>query len=47
MDGSEISGGGENVLYESLLVPFLMYGSDTMIWKEDGRSRIRAVPMDR
>ena len=32
------------VLHESLLVPPLMYGSETMIWKE--RSRIRAVQMD-
>ena len=24
------------VLYESLLVPVLTYGRDTMIWREDG-----------
>ena len=29
------------VLHETFLVPVLMYGNDTMIWKE--RSRIRAV----
>ena len=29
------------VLYESLLVPVLMYGSETMIWREK-MSRIRA-----
>ena len=34
------------VLYETLLVPFLMYGSETMKWKEEKeRSRIRAVQM--
>ena len=31
------------VLHESLLVIVLMYGSETMIWKEKERSRIRAV----
>ena len=31
------------VLYETLLMPLLMYGRETMIWKE--RSRIRAVQM--
>ena len=34
------------VLHEALLVPVLMYGSETMLWKEKGRSRIRAVQMD-
>ena len=29
-----------------MLVPALMYGSETMIWKEKERSRIRAVQMD-
>ena len=29
-----------------LLVPVLMYGSETVIWKEKGKSRIRAVQMD-
>ena len=33
------------VLQETFLVPFLMYGSDRMLWKEE-RSRIRAVQMD-
>ena len=32
------------VLHETLLVPFLMYGSETTLWKE--RSRIRADQMD-
>ena len=32
------------VFQESLLVPVLMYGSETVIWKE--RSRIKAVHMD-
>ena len=30
------------VLHETLLVPVLKYGSETMIWKEE-RSRIRVV----
>ena len=33
------------VLHESLLVPVLMYGSETMIRKKE-RSRIRTVRMD-
>ena len=32
---------------ESLLMPVLMYGSYTMIWREKERSRIRAVQMDK
>ena len=32
------------VLHGSLIVPVLMNGSETMLWKE--RSRIRAVEMD-
>ena len=35
------------VLHETLLVPVLMYGSETMIWKEQERSRIRVVQMDK
>ena len=34
------------VLDESLLVPILRYSSDTMIWREKERTRIRAVQMD-
>ena len=34
------------VLHEMLLVPILMYGSETMLWKEKERSRIRGVQMD-
>ena len=33
------------VVHETLLVPILMYGSETIIWKEKERSRIRAVKM--
>ena len=33
------------VLHGSLLVPVLMYGSETMIWREKERSRIRGVQM--
>ena len=32
------------VLYETLLVPVLMYGSETLIWKE-GRYKIMVVQM--
>ena len=34
------------VLHETLLVPVLMYDSETMLWKEKERSRIRGVQMD-
>ena len=34
------------VLYESLLVPVLKYGSETMNWREKERCRIRAVQME-
>ena len=34
------------VLHESLLVPVLMYGSETMLWKEKDRSKITAVQMN-
>ena len=34
------------VLHMSLLVPVLMYGSDTTIWKEKEKYRIKAVQMD-
>ena len=34
------------VQHEILFVPVLMYGSETMLWKEKERSRIRAVQMD-
>ena len=34
------------VLHETLLVPVLMYGSETMLWKEEERFRVRAVQMD-
>ena len=33
-------------LHETLFVPVLMYGSETMLWKEKERSRIRAMQMD-
>ena len=33
-------------LHETLLVPVLVYSSETMLWKEKTRSRIRAVQMD-
>ena len=29
-----------------MLVPVLMYSNETMLWKEKGRSRIRAVQVD-
>ena len=34
------------VFHETLFVPVLMYGNETMFWKEKERSRIRAVQMD-
>ena len=34
------------VLHETLFVPVLMYGSETMLWKEKERSKVRAVQMD-
>ena len=34
------------VLHKILLVPVLMYGSETMLWKKEERSGIRAVQMD-
>ena len=33
------------VLHEILLVPVLMYGSETMLWKKE-RSRIRDVQLE-
>ena len=33
-------------MHETLLVPVFMYGSETMLWKEEERSRVRAVQMD-
>ena len=33
------------VLHETLFVPVLMYGSETILWKEE-RSRIKDVQMD-
>ena len=34
------------VLHETLLVPVLMYGSETMLWREKERSGVRAIQMD-
>ena len=34
------------VLHESLLVPVLTSGSETMIWREKERARVRSVQMD-
>ena len=34
------------VLHKTLLVPVLMYGNETMLWKEEERFRIRALQMD-
>ena len=34
------------VLHETLLVPVLTYGSETLLWKEEESSRIRAAMMD-
>ena len=34
------------VLHDSLLVPVLMYGSETVIWRDKEKSRVRAVQME-
>ena len=34
------------VLHETLLMPVLTFGSETMLWKEKERSRMRTVRMD-
>ena len=34
------------VLHQALIVPVLTYGSETMLWKEKKRPRIRAAQMD-
>ena len=34
------------VLHETLLIPVLVYGSETMLWKEKEIPRVRAVQMD-
>ena len=34
------------VLHEALLVPVLMYGRETILWKEKERSRVRTVQME-
>ena len=34
------------LLHETLLVPVLIYSSETMLWKEKERYKIRAVQMD-
>ena len=36
----------DKVLHETLLEPVLMYGNETILWKEKERSRFRAVQMD-
>ena len=33
-------------MHKTLLVPVLTYGSDTVLWNEKQKSRIRAVQMD-
>ena len=34
-------------MHQSLLLPIIMYSSETLVWKEKGRSRIIAVQMDK
>ena len=31
------------IVHDTLLVPVLMFGSETMLWKEKERSRVKAV----
>ena len=33
-------------LHDTLFVPVIMYGSETMLWREKARSRVKAVQMD-
>ena len=33
-------------MHETSLVPVLMYGSETKLWKQKERSRIRVIQMD-
>ena len=33
-------------MHETLLAPVLMYGSETMLWKEKKRSRVRGAQID-
>ena len=33
-------------VHETLLLPVLMYGRESMLWKEEEGSRIKAVQMD-
>ena len=35
-----------SLLHETMLVPVLMCGSETMLWREKERSRVRVVQMD-
>ena len=37
---------GVLVLHETLLIPVFAYSSETILWKENERSRIRAVLME-
>ena len=34
------------VMYGTLFIPVLMYWSETMLWKEKEKSRVRAVQRD-
>ena len=34
------------VLHESMLIPVLMYNSESMVWKRKYRSKVQAVQMD-
>ena len=34
------------ILHETLLMPFFMYGSNTMMWREKERSMIMVVQME-
>ena len=35
------------VFHKTLLVPVLMHGSETILWREKEKSRVRAVHMDK
>ena len=36
----------DRFLHETLLVPVLMYSTETMLWREKERSRVRVVQMN-
>ena len=46
VNGRDLQREYARVLHETLLVSVLMYGNETMLWKEKEKSGVRAVQMD-